>query len=151
MIEMRQILCPVDFSECSQHALERAVMEPGLLGSVTEKMLRSARPARCSQFLPVQPRRRSCLFKRVVCAIDFSDCSLRGLECAPWRRKVTRRLPSRTVAHVFELEGAMPKAVMAGGTPYREILRLSHERRGQSMRRVRAGATLPRLLSTARL
>jgi nucleotide-binding universal stress UspA family protein len=142
-----------------------------MLGSVTEKVLRKAPcpvltvPPRAPDAAPVPP-----FFKRILCAVDFSECSLRALKYAT---SLAEEADScLTVLHVFELEGAMPEnwrealtprsirneliaierdrrerlsravperandycqveTVMATGTPYREILRVSEEKRSE--------------------
>lgn len=149
----------------------RSGFERLLLGSVTERVLRKApcpvlsvpRPA--DGATPVAP-----VFKRILCAVDFSDCSLRALDYAlSLAQEADARL---TVLHVFDLEGAMSEhwrdrltppslrkeletlederrerlsravpqdagtycdieAVMTGGTPYREILRLAGEKQSE--------------------
>lgn len=84
----------------------RSGFERFVLGSVTEKLLRKATcpvltvPAHSGDAVPVPP-----LFKRIVCAIDFSDCSMRALEYATsLAQEADARL---TVVHVFDLEGAL--------------------------------------------
>jgi nucleotide-binding universal stress UspA family protein len=62
----------------------RSGFERLLLGSVTEKVLRKAScpvltvPRRHPDAVPATP----VLFKRILCPVDFSDCSLRALEYA---------------------------------------------------------------------
>ncbi|HKT80110.1 MAG TPA: universal stress protein [Vicinamibacterales bacterium] len=62
----------------------RSGFERFLLGSVTEKLLRQATcpvltvPRRQADAVPAGP----VLFKRILCAIDFSPCSMKGLEYA---------------------------------------------------------------------
>lgn len=149
----------------------RSGFERLVLGSVTEKVLRKAEcpvlsvPRRISDVVPAP----SVLFKRVVCAIDFSDCSIHALNYA---MSIAQEADARlTVLHVVEtpptalldthetvrggphslqefihaaeeerrerLEAAVPDAVrsycdvetvMAVGKPYREILRVAQER-----------------------
>jgi len=61
----------------------RSGFERLVLGSVTEKVLRKAAcpvltvPKALGDVVPASP-----LFKRIVCAIDFSDCSMHALEYA---------------------------------------------------------------------
>jgi nucleotide-binding universal stress UspA family protein len=62
----------------------RSGVERLMLGSVTEKVLRKAGcpvltvPPKAGDPAPAAPA----TFKRIVCAIDFSDCSMRALEYA---------------------------------------------------------------------
>ena len=147
----------------------RAGFERLVLGSVTEKVLRKAAcpvlsvPQHVKDAPPV-------FFKNILCAIDFSDCSINALNYAvSLAQEADARL---TVLHVFELlpelppssyEGAQPlpqhvtewiavtgqarreqlevavpesvrthctvETAMANGTPYREILRVAAEQR----------------------
>jgi len=102
MIEIRRILCPIDFSDHSRRALDHAVaiatwfestitvlnVYPGLehllLGSVTEKVIRKARcpvltvPRGMIDAVPAPP----VLFERILCATDFSEASIRALDYA---------------------------------------------------------------------
>jgi nucleotide-binding universal stress UspA family protein len=146
----------------------RTGFERLLLGSVTERVLRKAPcpvlsvPRQPETAAPAAP-----LFKRILCAVDFSDCSMRALDYAiSMAQEADACL---TVLHVFDLEGAMSEhwrerltppslrkelealenerrdrlaqvipanvssycdveTVMAGGTPYREILRVAGEK-----------------------
>lgn len=228
MIEIRRILCPVDFSECSRHALEHAVtlaqwyqseitvfhtytvshalpivphdgplaLEPlrlsethreqlleelqrfskpladagvrlsleigeGIpvdqiagraralsadvivmgthgrsgferlfLGSVTEKVLRKA----SCPVLTVPPRvgEATPTFKRLLCAVDFSDSSLRGLQYAlALAQEADARL---TVLHVLEL---LPE----GDAPELGLLR-EHRERIEAVARERLAAAI---------
>ena len=62
----------------------RSGFERLLLGSVTEKVLRKARcpvltvPRRLPDAVPSGP----VVFKRIICALDFSDCSMQALKYA---------------------------------------------------------------------
>jgi nucleotide-binding universal stress UspA family protein len=138
-----------------------------LLGSVTEKVLRKAVcpvltvPPAVSDAVPASPQ-----YKRILCAIDFSDCSMHALEYATSLAQEADA--SLTVLHVFELEGTLPsewrntftpqglrdrlvelerersdklshavpdtvrtyctvETMMRAGKPYREILRVADE------------------------
>jgi nucleotide-binding universal stress UspA family protein len=78
-----------------------------MLGSVTEKVLRKAPcpvltvPRQTPDVMEVPP-----LFRRILCPIDFSDCSMRALKYAT---SLAQEADSTlTVAHVFELEGSLP-------------------------------------------
>jgi nucleotide-binding universal stress UspA family protein len=146
----------------------RTGFERLLLGSVTERVLRKAPcpvlsvPRQPETATPAAP-----LFKRILCAVDFSDCSMRALDYAVSMAQEADAC--LTVLHVFDLEGAMSEhwrdrltppslrkeletleserrdrlarvvpanassfcdveTVMAGGTPYQEILRVAGEK-----------------------
>jgi nucleotide-binding universal stress UspA family protein len=80
----------------------RAGFERLVLGSVTEKVLRHAGcpvltvPPRVADAVPFPP----VIFKRIVCAIDFSDCSMRALDYAmSLAQEANAHL---TVVHVVE-------------------------------------------------
>jgi nucleotide-binding universal stress UspA family protein len=102
-----------------------------LLGSVTEKVLRKAPcpvmtvPPRAQDVMPIPP-----LFKRILCAIDFSDASMRALKYAmSLAQEADARL---TVVHAFELEGTMPENWRNTLTPpsiRKELVTLEQERR----------------------
>ena len=102
-----------------------------LLGSVSERLLRTAAcpvmiiPKRVADAVPIGP-----LFKRILCAVDFSACSMRALEYAiSLAQEADAQL---TVAHVFELEGALPSEWRSAVTPgfiRRELLAIEDERR----------------------
>jgi len=144
----------------------RSGVERGLLGSVTEKVLRKA----ACPVLTVPHHAEGAarggppVFSRILCAVDFSEASLRALEYAlSFAQEAGGRV---TLLHVVdgsaadapagsdrltmgEYRGAResdarkrlgplvppaarewcePEAVLAAGTPYREILRLAEER-----------------------
>lgn len=149
----------------------RSGFERLVLGSATEKVLRKATcpvlsvPRGVKDAVPAAP----VVFKDILCAVDFSDCSLHALEHAmSMAQEADARL---TVLHVVEpmpdwppraageveawaqrftdyvaeveadrrkrLAAVVPDSVreycvveteMATGTPYREILRVAQER-----------------------
>jgi nucleotide-binding universal stress UspA family protein len=116
----------------------RSGFERFILGSVTERLLRLAPcpvltvPKRSSDAVPVPP-----LFKRILCAIDFSPCSIRALEYATSLAQEADAC--LTVLHVFELQGAMPKNWRDTLTPAslrRELLAIETERRERLSRAV---------------
>jgi nucleotide-binding universal stress UspA family protein len=80
----------------------RSGFERLMLGSVTEKVLRSAGcpvltvPPKAGDHTPGAPA----VFKRVVCAVDFSACSLRALDYAISMAKESNA--ALTVVHVIE-------------------------------------------------
>jgi nucleotide-binding universal stress UspA family protein len=95
---------PSDFVILGTHG--RSGFERLLLGSVTERVLRKAPcpvlsiPRESDAPVPTAP-----LFKRILCAVDFSDCSMRALDYAlSMAQEADARL---TVFHVFDLEAAM--------------------------------------------
>jgi nucleotide-binding universal stress UspA family protein len=102
-----------------------------LLGSVTEKVLRKAPcpvltvPRAMPDVMPLPP-----LFKRILCAVDFSDCSMRALKYATSLAQEADAC--LTVAHVFELEGALPEDWRESLTPKSirsELVAIEDERR----------------------
>jgi nucleotide-binding universal stress UspA family protein len=105
--------------------------EKFVLGSVTEKVLRKALcpvmtvPPRAPEWAPVPP-----LFKRILCAIDFSDCSMRALKYATSLAEEADA--SLAVVHVFELEGTLPDTWRETLTPRSirdELIAIERERR----------------------
>jgi len=150
----------------------RSGFERLVLGSVTEKVLRKAAcpvlsvPSHVRDAVPAPPA----LFKDILCAVDFSDCSINALNYA--MSLAQEADASLTVLHVVELfpelapdmteavpgeprnlteyvavveqdrrerlKAAVPESVraycavetvLATGKPYREILRVAAERR----------------------
>jgi nucleotide-binding universal stress UspA family protein len=86
----------------------RSGFERLLLGSVTEKVLRKAAcpvlsvPARAADAVPAPP----VLYNRILCAIDFSDCSIAALEYAmSFAADAGARL---TAVHVIEIPPETP-------------------------------------------
>ena len=84
----------------------RSGLERLLLGSVTERVLhRAACPV-----LAVPPRATHAphapVFKRILCGIDFSACSLHALEYALSLAKESDAC--LTLAHVFEMDASTP-------------------------------------------
>jgi nucleotide-binding universal stress UspA family protein len=82
-----------------------------VLGSVTEKVLRKAAcpvltvPKGAPDAVPAPP----VLFKRIVCAIDFSDCSMHALNQAmSLAQEADAHL---TVVHVIEIPPDVPREV----------------------------------------
>jgi nucleotide-binding universal stress UspA family protein len=80
----------------------RSGLERFMLGSITEKVLRHAGcpvltvPPRVADAVPFPP----VIFKRIVCAVDFSDCSMRALDYAmSLAQEANAQL---TVLHVVE-------------------------------------------------
>jgi nucleotide-binding universal stress UspA family protein len=86
----------------------RAGFERLVLGSVTEKVLRKATcpvltvPRGVADAVPLP----SVLFKRIICAVDFSDCSMHGLNYA---MSIAQAAEAHlTVMHVIELAPDVP-------------------------------------------
>jgi nucleotide-binding universal stress UspA family protein len=86
----------------------RSGFERLMLGSVTERVLRRAGcpvltvPPRAGDYTPGAP----VVFKRIVCAVDFSACSLRALDYAISVAKEANA--TLTVVHVIEPLPEMP-------------------------------------------
>ena len=120
----------------------RSGFERLMLGSVTEKVLRKSPcpvlsvPPHAGDTAPVRP-----LFKRILCAMDFSDCSMRALDYAVSLAQEADA--SLTVLHVFDLEGAMSEHWRDRLTPpsLRKALEtLENERRERLARVLPEGA-----------
>ena len=84
-------------------------------------------PPHAADAVPVPP-----LFRRILCAVDFSEASRRALAYAT---ALAQEADSHlTVAHVFELEGALPARWREAITPLsvqQELQELEGERRDQ--------------------
>jgi nucleotide-binding universal stress UspA family protein len=84
----------------------RSGVERFVLGSVAEKVLHRAHcpvltvPAHASDAPPTP------VFKRILCALDFSDCSMHALEYALSLAQEAEAC--LTLAHVFETDASMP-------------------------------------------
>ena len=118
----------------------RSGFERLLLGSVTERVLRKAPcpvlsvPRQADDATPVAP-----LFKRILCAVDFSDCSMRALDYAVSMAQEADAC--LTVLHVFDLEGAMSEHWRDRLTPpslRNELETLENERRDRLARTIPA-------------
>jgi nucleotide-binding universal stress UspA family protein len=120
----------------------RSGFERLLLGSVTERVLRKAPcpvlsvPRQAGAVPATAP-----LFKRILCAVDFSDCSMRALQYAlSMAQEADARL---TVLHVFDLEGAMSEDWRDRLTPpslRKELETLETERRERLERAIPSNA-----------
>ena len=98
---------PADLLVMGTHG--RSGFERLVLGSVTERVLRKAAcpmltvPEGVAAAVPVPP----VPFTRIVCAVDFSDCSLHALNYAmSLAQEADARL---TVVHVIELPPEVPR------------------------------------------
>jgi nucleotide-binding universal stress UspA family protein len=122
----RATALPADLLVLGTHG--RSGFERWVLGSITEKVLRMARcpvltvPKDSGDAVPV-------VFRRVVCAIDFSECSLHALDYATsLAREADAQL---TVVHVIELPPDLPRevheTVLAGPRNVREYVALAEE------------------------
>ena len=120
---------PADLVVMGTHG--RSGFERLILGSATEKVLRKATcpvltvPKRLQDPVAVPP----VLFKQIVCAIDYSDCSMRGLRYAASLAGETNA--ALTVVHVIELPPDLPRevheTVTAGPRSLREYIAAAEE------------------------
>jgi nucleotide-binding universal stress UspA family protein len=147
---------PADLLVMGTHG--RSGFERLVLGSVTEKVLRKATcpvltvPRGVPDAVPVPV-----LFKRIVCAIDFSDCSMHALNfAASLAQEADAHL---TVVHVIELPPDVPREVhekvLAGPGSLREYIALTEEDRRRRLKdaipdSVRAYCTVNTVLVTGR-
>jgi nucleotide-binding universal stress UspA family protein len=137
----------------------RSGFERLVLGSVTEKVLRKAAcpvltvPSRVSGAAPAPP----VLFKRIVCAVDFSECSMRALTYA--MSLAQEADANLTVVHVIELPPSVPREVHEPGfadpRSLREYVTLAEEASGARLKEVipesvRAYCTVETLLPTGK-
>jgi nucleotide-binding universal stress UspA family protein len=97
---------PADLLVMGTHG--RSGFEQLVLGSVAEKVLRKAV---CPVLTVPQggsdAQQAPAVFKRIVCAVDFSDCSMRGLEYA--MSLAQEADATLTLVHVIELPPAVPR------------------------------------------
>jgi nucleotide-binding universal stress UspA family protein len=148
---------PTDLIAMGTHG--RSGFERLLLGSVTEKVLRKAScpvlsvPRHAPDAVPVP----SAVFKRILCAIDFSDCSMRALEYAmSLAQEADARL---TVVHVIEMPPELPPDVhettLGWARSLKEYVAMALEDRRERLQRVvpdavRAYCTVDTVLATGR-
>ena len=96
----------------------RSGFERLMLGSVTEKVLRKSTcpvlsvPRHSTDAVPVPP-----LFRHILCAVDFSECSIHALEYA--MSLAEEAGGSLTVLHVIDVGPEIPDihGLMVGGVP----------------------------------
>jgi nucleotide-binding universal stress UspA family protein len=108
----------------------RSGLDRWVLGSVTEKVLRKARcPVLTAPAHADGAAAKTTGFRRIVCAVDFSDCSMHALEYAISLAEEAHA--SLTVVHVIELPPDIPRevheTVMLGPPNQREYLALAEE------------------------
>jgi nucleotide-binding universal stress UspA family protein len=122
----------------------RSGFERLVLGSVTERVLRKAPcpvlsvPRQVDAAAQVTPQ-----FKRILCPVDFSECSMRALDYAVSLAQEADAC--LTVQHVFDLEGTMSEHWRDRLTPpslRQELEMLEDERRERLAR------ALPESVST---
>jgi nucleotide-binding universal stress UspA family protein len=137
----------------------RSGFERLILGSVTEKVLRKAAcpvltvPRGVPDAVPATP----VLFKRILCAVDFSDCSMHALNYAmSLAQEADAHL---TVMHVIELPPDVPReahqTMLAGPRSLREYIGLAEEDRRARLKdavpdAVRAYCTVDTILATGK-
>lgn len=137
----------------------RSGFERLVLGSVTEKVLRKAAcpvlsvPRKIKDVVPAPP----VLFKRILCAVDFSDCSINALNYAmSLAQEADARL---TVLHVIELSPELPpglhETVQAGPRNIAEYIAAAKEDRRERLKAavpesVRAYCIVDTLLGTGK-
>jgi nucleotide-binding universal stress UspA family protein len=132
----------VEIGEPRKRILARAAMLPAdlivmgthgtggferlLLGSVTERVLRRA----ACPVLTVPPHADATSqvpFKRILCAVDFSDSSLTGVKCAA--SLALRSGAALTLVHVLEWPWEEPPPPTVEELPYEQGFALSEFRR----------------------
>jgi nucleotide-binding universal stress UspA family protein len=122
---------PADLLVLGTHG--RSGFERLALGSVTEKVLRKTTrpvltvPRGLGDVIPAPP----ILFTRIVCAVDFSECSMHALNYA---MSLAQQADAHlTVLHVLELPLDMPheahETIAAGPRDLREYIALAEEDR----------------------
>lgn len=148
---------PTDLLVMGTHG--RSGFEHLVLGSVTEKVLRKAAcpvlsvPRHVSDTVPAP----AVLFKRILCAIDFSDCSMHALNYATsLAQEADARL---TVVHVIELPPEAPpdlhETVLGGPRSLREYMAAAEEDSRARLKdavpeNVRAYCTVETILATGK-
>jgi nucleotide-binding universal stress UspA family protein len=147
---------PADLLVLGTHG--RSGFERLVLGSVAEKVLRKAEcpvltvPRGMADVLPASP----VLFKRILCAVDFSDCSTHALNYA---MSLAQQADAHlTVIHVLELPPELPREVhenVVGPRNLSEYVALAEEDRRARLKdaipeNVRAYCTVDTVLATGK-
>ena len=107
---------PTDLLVMGTHG--RSGFERLVLGSITEKVLRRATcpvlsvPRNVPDVLPAPP----VVFKRILCAIDFSDCSMHALTYA--MSLAQEADATLTLVHAIEVPGELPAGEHETGGPH---------------------------------
>jgi universal stress protein A len=122
---------PADLLVLGTHG--RSGFERLVLGSVAEKVLRKAEclVLTVPRIAPEVVPGAAVLFKQIVCGVDFSECSMRALECAmSMAQEADAHL---TVIHVIELPPDIPREIhenlLLGPRSLREYIALAEEDR----------------------
>ena len=142
LVDKRQFDVLIDGGQPANRILERAANLPAdlvvmgthgtsgfehlVLGSVTEKVLRKA----CCPVLTVPPRAQATSrlpFRRVLCAIDFSDSSLAALQFA--LSLVQESDAALTLVHVLEWPWEEPPPPALEELPIEQVFALAEFRR----------------------
>jgi nucleotide-binding universal stress UspA family protein len=129
----RAAALPSDLIVMGTHG--RTGFERLVLGSITEKVLRKAScpvlsvPRRVRDAVPVPP-----LFRGILCAVDFSDCSLKALNYAmSLAQEADARL---TVLHVIELPFDAQELLRGGSAAIGRYAAEVEEERRERLRHV---------------
>lgn len=148
---------PTDLVVMGTHG--RSGFERLVLGSVTEKVLRKATCPVLSvpRHVPDAVPRPEVLFKRILCAIDFSDCSMHALNYAlSLAQEADARL---TVVHAIESPPEVPsdahETFLAGARSLREYIAAARVDRTERLREaipeaVRAYCTVETVMVTGK-
>jgi nucleotide-binding universal stress UspA family protein len=124
-----------DFIVMGTHG--RSGFERMVLGSVTEKVVRKAT---CPVLTVPAPEGSAsttpaALFKRIVCAVDFSDCSIQGLKYA--LSLAQQADAALTVVHVIEMPSdASDVPAFVGGETVEQYVATAREERRQRLDRL---------------
>lgn len=144
---------PTDLVVLGTHG--RSGLTRTVLGSVAERVLRMAPcpvltvPARAGAAAPI-------VFRRIVCAVDFSECSIRALEYATSLAQQAKA--QLTVVHVIELPPDVPRevheTVLAGPRSLQGFFALAEEegraRLDDAVAQCGATATVDKILTAGK-
>lgn len=136
----------------------RSGFERWVLGSVAEKVLRQARcPVLTVPLRAGDVGTDPVVFRHVVCAVDFSECSMQALDYAISLAEEAHA--ALTVVHVIELPPELPRevheTVMLGPRSQREYIALAEDAGRARLTaavpdRVRAAVTVDTVLATGK-